>query len=49
MTIEGLESYVLELMSEHSAPIEIVDNCSIEDARLDWIDMLYINYCICFW
>lgn len=29
MIIEGLESYVLELMSEHSAPIEIVDNCSI--------------------
>ena len=46
MIIEGLESYVLERMSEYSAPIEIVDNCSIEDAGLDWIDMLYINYCI---
>lgn len=46
MIIEGLESYVLERMAEYSAPIEIVDNCSIGDAGLDWIDMLDISYCI---
>ena len=46
MIIEGLESYVLERMSEYSVPIEITDNSSIEDAGLDWIDMLDISYCI---
>ena len=46
MIIEGLESYVLELMSECSVTIENIDNCSIEDADLDWIDILEISYCI---
>ena len=46
MIIEGLEDYIVGLMAEYSAPIEIVDNCSIEDAGLDWIDMLDISYCI---
>ena len=46
MTIEGLERYVLERMSEYSVAIETIDNCSIEDAGLDWIDILDISYCI---
>lgn len=46
MTIEGLESYVLERMSECSVAIEILHNSSIEDVGLDWIDMLDTTYCI---
>ena len=46
MIIEGLESYVLERMSEYSVTIENIDICSIDDAGLDWIDILEISYCI---